>query len=161
MQIFIKIFPTNKMNLKKKILLCAFLFVLIISQKIIGAQSAESGEYAIFAGGCFWCMEADFEKVDGVKDVISGYIGGNSKNPTYNNYAKFGHIEAVQIFFDPNIISYSDLLEIFWLNIDPFDKNGQFCDRGFEYSSAIFYINAKQKETSIISKNNIKKSIFY
>ena len=133
-------------------------FFLILGHITINYSAVEKTETAIFAGGCFWCMEADFEKLNGIKKVISGYIGGTSKNPTYNNYGKNGHIEAVQIFFDPSVISYTELLEIFWVNIDPLDKNGQFCDRGHEYSTAVFYLTTEQKQLASKSKTLLETS---
>ena len=138
-----------------------FLFVsffLLFELRAINASAEEKTENAIFAGGCFWCMEADFENINGIKEVISGYIGGTSKNPTYNDYGKTGHIEAVQIFFDPSEISYAELLEIFWVNIDPLDKNGQFCDRGHEYSTAVFYLTTEQKKLASKSKTLLETS---
>tara|TARA_X000001036_G_scaffold88576_1_gene80786 strand:+ start:52 stop:675 length:624 start_codon:yes stop_codon:yes gene_type:complete len=102
---------------------------------------------AYFAGGCFWCMEESFDKVDGVIKSISGYSGGKLKNPTYKDviYKDTGHVEAVEVTYDPNKISYEKLLSIFWKNIDPFDKYGQFCDKGKSYRSVIFFKNNKQK----------------
>ena len=102
---------------------------------------------AYFAGGCFWCMEESFDKVDGVIKSISGYSGGKLKNPTYKDviYKDTGHVEAIEITYDPNKISYEKLLSVFWKNIDPFDKYGQFCDKGKSYRSVIFFKNNKQK----------------
>ncbi|MEW8693394.1 MAG: peptide-methionine (S)-S-oxide reductase MsrA [Candidatus Thiodiazotropha endolucinida] len=100
---------------------------------------------AVLAGGCFWCMESDFEKLPGVTDVISGFTGGTVKNPTYNG-DHMGHYEAVEISYDPNKISYRELLGYYWLNIDPFDDRGQFCDQGDSYLSAIFVANEKERE---------------
>ena len=102
---------------------------------------------AYFAGGCFWCMEESFDKVDGVIKSISGYSGGKMKNPTYQDviYKDTGHVEAIEITYDPKQISYEKLLAIFWKNIDPFDKYGQFCDKGKSYRSVIFFKNNKQK----------------
>jgi peptide methionine sulfoxide reductase msrA/msrB len=133
-------------------------FFLLFGLTAFNSSATEKGESAIFAGGCFWCMEADFEKISGIKEVVSGYIGGTSKNPNYNNYGKNAHIEAVQIFFDPSVISYAELLEIFWVNIDPLDKNGQFCDRGHEYSTAVFYLTTQQKQLAEKSKNLLENS---
>ena len=103
---------------------------------------------AYFAGGCFWCMEESFDKVDGVIKSISGYSGGKMKNPTYQDviYKDTGHVEAIEITYDPKKISYEKLLDIFWKNIDPFDKYGQFCDKGKSYRSVIFYKNNSQKK---------------
>ncbi len=108
---------------------------------------------AYFAGGCFWCMEESFDKIDGVKKSISGYSGGHLKNPTYKDviYKDTGHVETIEITFDPKKISYESLLNEFWKNIDPFDKYGQFCDKGKSYRSVIFFENKKQK--NIIEKS--------
>ena len=102
-----------------------------------GAQAAT----AILAGGCFWCMEADFEKLEGVSDVISGFTGGSHPNPTYNGDHS-GHYEAVKITYDPMVIDYQGILDHYWVNIDPFDAHGQFCDKGHEYLAAIFVANS-------------------
>ena len=109
---------------------------------------------AYFAGGCFWCMEEAFEKVNGVLDVVSGYSGGTTKNPTYKEvtYGKTGHFEAIEVKYDSNKIKYKDLLDNFWINIDPFDSDGQFCDKGYSYKSVVFYL-------SDIEKNLIANSI--
>jgi peptide methionine sulfoxide reductase msrA/msrB len=96
-------------------------------------------ERAIFAGGCFWCMEKPFEKLDGVLTVISGYSGGTTENPTYENYHDGGHIEVVEIVYDPARVSYKTLLKLFWKQINPTDPGGQFADRGHGYTTAIFY----------------------
>jgi len=111
-------------------------------------------EKAIFAGGCFWCMESDFEKLDGVTDVISGFTGGTLKNPTYNGNHQ-GHYEAVEITYDPGKVSYEQLLDHFWVNIDPFDARGQFCDKGPSYRTAIFVANDREKQLARESKQNV------
>ncbi|MHA7815465.1 MAG: peptide-methionine (S)-S-oxide reductase MsrA [Pseudohaliea sp.] len=98
---------------------------------------------AMFAGGCFWCMEADFEKLEGVGDVVSGFTGGTLPNPTYRGNHE-GHYEAVKVSYDPAVISYEQLLEHFWHNIDPFDARGQFCDKGPSYRTAIFATEAQR-----------------
>ena len=110
---------------------------------------------AYFAGGCFWCMEETFDKVEGVVKSISGYSGGHLKNPTYKDviYKDTGHVEAIEITYDPKKISYNELLDIFWKNIDPFDQYGQFCDKGKSYRSVIFFQNEKQ---NIIIKKSFK-----
>lgn len=115
-------------------------------------------ETAMFAGGCFWCMEKPFEELDGVLSVISGYSGGKAANPTYQNYADSGHVEVVQITFKPELIEYSQLLDTFWRQIDPTDNGGQFVDRGHEYSSAIYYYSEHQKMLAEESKRNLEKS---
>ncbi len=113
-----------------------------------------SAETAIFAGGCFWCMESDFEKLEGVSEVISGFTGGTIPNPTYNGNHK-GHYEAVEVTYDANVVSYQDLLNHFWVNIDPFDARGQFCDKGDSYLSAIFVANEVERELAEASKQKV------
>lgn len=117
-------------------------------------------EKATFAGGCFWCMEPPFEKLQGVSAVISGYAGGQKKNPTYEEVSAggTGHLESVQILYDPTKITYSELLDVFWMQIDPTDPNGQFVDRGSQYRSAIFYHNDEQKRLAEKSKEALEKS---
>ena len=113
---------------------------------------------AIFAGGCFWCVEADFEKLPGVVEAISGYTGGRGDNPTYEDYASKGHVEAVQVVYDPAKVSYKELLDYFWRHIDPTDPGGQFVDRGPQYRSAIFYQDAEQQRLAEESKQALEKS---
>ena len=115
---------------------------------------SENLNKAYFAGGCFWCMEESFEKLEGVKEVISGYSGGTTSNPTYKEVTvgDTGHFEVVEIIYNNNIISYNELLKNFWINVDPFDAFGQFCDKGYSYRSVAFYQNAYEK-------NQIEKSI--
>ena len=115
-----------------------------------------SADKAVFAGGCFWCMESDFEKLAGVSDVISGFTGGTVKNPTYRGNHK-GHYEAVEVTYDPNKVSYKQLLDHYWVNIDPFDDRGQFCDKGTEYLSAIFVANDKEKQLAEKSRQAVVK----
>ena len=105
-------------------------------------------ETAIFAAGCFWCIEKEMEAVKGVKDAVSGYIGGEIKNPTYEQVSsgKTGHREAVRVIFDPEQVTYAELLEVFWRNIDPLNKRGQFCDVGVQYTTAVFYQNEQQQK---------------
>lgn len=115
---------------------------------------------AIFAGGCFWCMEPPFEKLDGVHAVVSGYIGGDEANPTYQEVSagRTGHAEAVEITYDPTRVSYKQLLDVFWMNIDPTDARGQFVDRGSQYRSAIFYLDEEQKQQAEASRQRLEKS---
>lgn len=109
----------------------------------------------VLAGGCFWCMESDFEKLDGVTDVVSGFTGGTLKDPTYNGRHE-GHYEAVEITYDPNRVSYQQLLDYYWVNIDPFDDGGQFCDRGHSYLSAIFVANETERKIAEESKKKVE-----
>ena len=113
-------------------------------------------KYAYFAGGCFWCMEESFEKASGVREVISGYSGGNLPNPTYKEvtYKNTGHFETVKIIYDQSKISFGHLLNLYWINIDPFDAAGQFCDKGLSYRTVVFYQNNLQKQ---LTEKSIKK----
>ena len=117
-------------------------------------------ETATFAGGCFWCMEAPFEKLDGVVKVVAGYTGGQVANPTYEQVSsgKTGHVEAIQVTFKPEKISYSKLLDVFWHQIDPTDAGGSFVDWGLQYRSVIFYQNEEQKRMAEASKETLEKS---
>ena len=145
-----------KINTKLLLFPCLFFSVLFFT-----AGNSPAGRHvktAVFAGGCFWCMESDFEKIPGIIEVVSGYTGGTSSNPNYNNYGKSGHIEAVRIEYEPSVINFRQLLNILWLNIDPTDEDGQFCDRGHEYSSAIFYLTAEQQKLAAESKTLIVQS---
>lgn len=114
------------------------------------AATDTATEKAIFSGGCFWCMEAPFDKLDGVLSTTSGYTGGHQENPTYKDVTsgKSGHVESVQIVYNPGKISYEELLEVFWVNVDPLNARGQFCDNGSQYLSAIFYLNEEQKKAA-------------
>lgn len=114
-------------------------------------------EKATFAGGCFWCMQPPFTKLKGVQQVVSGYTGGTGRNPTYEDYGDKGHIEAIEVTYDPSVISYETLLEVFWRQIDPTDSGGQFVDRGAQYRSAIFYHDRQQKELAERSRERLAK----
>jgi peptide methionine sulfoxide reductase msrA/msrB len=140
---------------QKIVLLVAVFFLMPV---IVSAQT--DLEKATFAGGCFWCMEHPFEKLNGVVEVISGYTGGHKKNPTYKEVSQgiTGHLEAVQITYDPSKISYTDLLNVFWRQINPTDKGGQFVDRGEQYRTAIFYHNDEQKMLAVKSKKELEES---
>ena len=128
-----------------------------INATFVNQASAESAK-AILAGGCFWCIEKDFEHVKGVTDVISGYTGGTTPNPTYNNHTAGRHLEAVQITYDPKKISYEKLLYIFWRTVNPTDAGGQFCDRGHSYTTAIYATSKEQSEIAKASKAELQKS---
>jgi peptide-methionine (S)-S-oxide reductase len=122
-------------------------------------SKAQNIKTAYFAGGCFWCMEESFEKVEGVLGVISGYSGGRTENPTYQEvtYGDTGHFEVIEIKYDAEKISYKKLLDIFWINIDPFDARGQFCDKGYSYRSVIFYSSDFQKNLIDQSISKLEK----
>ena len=140
--------PMKKI-LRRLIVLCLLMQLLITSPVKAFAESEE----AIFAGGCFWCLEHDLEKLDGVVSAESGYSGGDLINPTYQDHS--GHQEVVKVIFDSDTISYKDLLKQYWVNIDPFDNNGQFCDRGDSYKPVIFTSNQEQKRDAKESQETI------
>ena len=125
----------------------------------VSISSAKNIKEAYFAGGCFWCMEEFFENVKGVEEVISGYSGGKTENPTYKEvtYSNTGHFEVAKITYDENIIKYKGLLDLYWQNIDPFDSAGQFCDKGLSYRSVAFYQNQNEKREVENSIKNIEK----
>ena len=136
--------------------LLLLLFYLILP---VNFAQSENLNKTYFAGGCFWCMEESFEKLNGVKEVISGYSGGTTSNPTYKEvtFGNTGHFEVVEVIYDKDIISFEELLKNFWINIDPFDAFGQFCDKGYSYRSVAFYQNEYQKkmiEESILDIEN-------
>jgi len=135
-----------------------FIVILLLLQSSLFAETKL--DTATFAGGCFWCMESPFEKLEGVKEVISGYTGGKKENPTYEEVSAgtTGHAEAIQITYDPAKITYAKLLDVFWKQINPADAGGQFADRGSQYRSAIFYHNNEQKQLAVQSKEQLQKS---
>jgi peptide-methionine (S)-S-oxide reductase len=141
-----------------KVLLISFALLTVIAHA--GAQDKAGITTAIFAGGCFWCVEADFEKLPGVQKAESGYIGGRVQNPAYEQVSAggTGHTEAVRIFYDPAKVSYEQLLQHFWRNIDPTVKDRQFCDIGSQYRSGIFYENTAQQRAAQASKEALQKS---
>jgi len=144
---------TMKKILRKLIVICILLQILVFSPLQVFAESVD----AIFAGGCFWCLEHDLEKLHGVVSVESGYSGGDIANPTYENHS--GHKEVVKVSFDSNIISYKDILKEYWINIDPFDNQGQFCDRGDSYKPVIFISNEEQERDAKESQRNISVAL--
>lgn len=115
---------------------------------------ANPGSTAVFAAGCFWCVEEAFEKVEGVEEVVSGYTGGDVENPSYRQVTtgRTGHFEAVEVRYDPEVVSYDELLAVYWRNVDPTDDDGQFCDRGSSYRGAIFPLDAAQRSAAEASK---------
>ena len=136
----------------KKILRRIILFSMLLQLFIASpAKAFAESEEAIFAGGCFWCLEHDLENLNGVFSAESGYSGGDLINPTYENH--IGHQEVVKVIFDPEVISYKDLLKQYWINIDPFDGKGQFCDRGDSYKPVIFTSNQEQEREAKDSKD--------
>ena len=134
----------------RRLIVFSILLQLLIASPL---QAFAESEEAIFAGGCFWCLEHDLEKLDGVVSAESGYSGGDLINPTYQDHS--GHQEVVKVIFDSDIISYKDLLKQYWVNVDPFDNNGQFCDRGDSYKPVIFTSNQEQKRDAKESQETI------
>ncbi len=143
-----------------------FLFLVLVGWLFVGMNSPSisemaKGDYAMatFAGGCFWCMEGPFDKLDGVLSTTSGYTGGQTVNPTYEEVSAggTGHAEAVQIAYDPQKISYQELLTVYWRNIDPTTPDAQFCDHGNQYRPAIFYHNDEQRQSAESSKEAIEQ----
>ena len=124
------------------------------------AKPAAKLETAIFAGGCFWCMEAPFDQLPGVTEVLPGYTGGKKLKPTYEEVSagSTGHAEVVRVIFDPALISYTKLLDVFWHQVDPTTENAQFCDQGSQYRSGIFYTTDQQKTEAEKSKQDLQKS---
>ncbi|MCH7850315.1 MAG: peptide-methionine (R)-S-oxide reductase MsrB [Nanoarchaeota archaeon] len=136
---------------------------VILEKTKSSVVNLEDLELATFAGGCFWCIEAAYEKYEGIHSAISGYTGGTIANPTYSQVSggTTKHLESVQVYFDPKVITYEDLLEIFWRQIDPTDAEGSFVDRGYQYTSAIFYHNEEQKSLAEESLRKLEVSNFY
>ena len=125
-----------------------YFFIIFFFLININFSYSAQKDKAYFAGGCFWCVEESFEKLKGVEEVISGYSGGITENPTYKEvtYGNTGHFEVVEIIYDKKVISFEELLKNFWVNIDPFDAYGQFCDKGYSYRSVAFYQNDEEKK---------------
>ena len=137
-----------------------FLLILFSCISLETSNMSQNTEKAYFAGGCFWCMEPPFEVLDGVLEATSGYMGGETENPTYEQVSmgNTGHAEVVEIEYDPNIITYSELLEVFWRNIDPTALNYQFADVGSQYRTEIFTVGPEQMEEALSSKDELEKS---
>lgn len=144
-------------------LLASALYLLGMSMSQATAETTipDDAERAIFAGGCFWCIEAELQELDGVYAVTSGYTGGHTTNPTYDQIGRgnTGHAEAVEVLYDAEKISYQKLLEIFWSNIDPTDEGGQFFDRGSQYRTEIFYLNDEQRALAEESKRILQSAL--
>jgi methionine-S-sulfoxide reductase len=137
-----------------------FLLILFSCISLETSNMSQNTEKAYFAGGCFWCMEPPFEALDGVLEATSGYMGGETENPTYEQVSmgNTGHAEVIEIEYDPNIITYSELLEVFWRNIDPTALNYQFADVGSQYRTEIFTVGPNQMEEALNSKDELEKS---
>lgn len=143
--------------MRRSYCLFAVLVALALALPRTALAEAEAEDVAIFAGGCFWCVEEFFDEVDGVLGTTSGYTGGHTEDPTYEEVVAggTGHTEAVEVTYDPGRVSYDQLLEVFWRNVDPLDGGGQFCDRGQAYRSGIFYLNAEQKALAETSRAEV------
>ncbi len=155
----------NRITLSKEVFMTNTLLIIgaLLLGLGIGAQNAfaeKKQETAIFGGGCFWCMEPPFEQLEGVIDVTAGYSGGDEVNPSYEQVSsgQTGHLESVRVIYDPDKVSYQQLLDVYWRQVDPTDPGGQFADRGHHYTTAIFYFSEEQKEQAIKSKDALGKS---
>lgn len=147
-------------GIMKKISILTFILIILAGHVFAAPASHDKNAteaVAIFAGGCFWCMESPFEKLDGVNEVISGYTGGHKLNPTYQEVSAggTGHAEAVKVLYNPQQISYEKLLDVFWRQINPTDGGGQFVDRGEQYRSEIFYLNDEQRQLAEVSEKQL------
>jgi peptide-methionine (S)-S-oxide reductase len=133
------------------------LLLLIAGTSVAWSQTAEQRAVATFAGGCFWCVEADFDKVEGVISTTSGYTGGKEANPSYGQVSsgRTGHTEAVEIVYDPAKVSYEKLLDVFWRNHDPLAKDRQFCDKGAQYRAGIFFHNDEQRKLAEATRKKV------
>ena len=134
---------------------------MLMGAMIMSSSAQASEAKAIFAGGCFWCMESEFQEQGGISSVVSGYTGGKEINPTYEQVSahKTGHVEAVEVTYDPAKVSYQKLLDIYWGNIDPTDAGGQFYDRGAQYATVIYYGNEEEKKLAEASKEKVEKKL--
>lgn len=146
------------MNHLRSLVLLFSVFLLLLA---FGGQLAAQDEAkATFAGGCFWCMEPPYDELDGVISTVSGYSGGHVEDPTYQQVVSgnTGHLEVMQVTYDPSVITYEQLLDVFWVNIDPVDGGGQFCDRGEQYTTAIFYHSEEQRRLAEAGREEIAES---
>lgn len=132
-----------------------FLLAALLTCSAFTANSESDVATTVLAGGCFWCMESDYEKLEGVIDVVSGFSGGELKDPTYNGNHR-GHYEVVEVTYNPEVVSYTEILNYYWLSIDPFDPTGQFCDKGSSYRSAIFVANDEERTIAETSKQQVQ-----
>jgi len=138
----------------------AFVMVLVLILLAGGTVLAQDTAKATFAGGCFWCMEPPYDELDGVISTVSGYSGGHVEDPTYREVVSgtTGHLEVLQVTYNPAVVSYDELLDVYWVNIDPLDPGGQFCDRGEQYTTAIFYHSEEQRRLAEQSKEELADS---
>ena len=136
-----------------------FLTIMLMLCLSAGGAMAAENKSAVFAGGCFWCLEKPFDELPGVIETQSGYTGGAVPNPTYEQVSSgsTGHVEAVRVVYDPGKVSYAELLSVFWRNIDPTDAGGQFCDRGPQYRSAVFFADAGEQDEAFRQKAHLEK----
>ncbi|MDX1589008.1 MAG: peptide-methionine (S)-S-oxide reductase MsrA [Oleiphilaceae bacterium] len=143
-----------------KTLLTALFLTLAALGTPVQAQESDNTAEAIFAGGCFWCMEPPFDELEGVKETIAGFSGGHVASPSYEQVVSggTGHRESMKVIYDPEVIGYEKLLEVFWRNIDPLDEGGQFCDRGDHYRAGVFAMNDRQMELALASRKAINES---
>ncbi len=135
-----------------------FSFITLLSSTSLAMKAEEGQRIATFAGGCFWCMEKPFDILEGVLSTTSGYIGGHTKNPTYRQVSSgsTGHTEAVRVVYDPDKVTFEELLKVYWVNVDPLADNAQFCDRGSQYRAGIFYHDDEQKQAALASLEEVK-----
>lgn len=142
-----------------RLLTSMFFGLGLLSSPILLSQATAEDGTAILAGGCFWCVESDFDHVKGVKETVSGYIGGKTDNPTYRSHGKDGHLEAVKIVYDKNSAEYRSLLDTFWRTIDVLDDEGQFCDKGNSYRTAVFVANDEERAIAEASKAEAEQEL--
>ncbi len=144
-----------------KLLNLVLVTIFVVGFSFSTASFAKTTETAIFAGGCFWCVEKDFDSVEGVVSTISGFTGGSKDNPSYKDVTSggTGHYEAVKIDFDPSKVSYQQLVDLFWRSIDPTDDGGQFCDRGHSYRTAVFALNEDQEKIALTSRAEAQEAL--
>jgi peptide-methionine (S)-S-oxide reductase len=151
-------------TLKHRASWCVLTFLFLLSgfaySQSAGSDNKPTRAVATFAGGCFWCMEPPYDKLAGVISTTSGYMGGKTRNPTYEQVVSgtTGHAEVVQVEYDPQKVSYAALLDVFWRNVDPTQRDGQFCDHGSQYRTAIFYHNEEQRKLALASKAQLEKT---
>lgn len=141
----------------KKLLTALLLTMPVLTAPVLTASAQAAEKTAIFAGGCFWCVESDFEAVPGVKEVVSGYTGGEMANPTYRNHGQ--HLEGARVIYDDTKVSYAQLLHTYWRSVDPTDDGGQFCDRGHAYTTAVFVANEEERKLAEESKAEAEEKL--